>query len=159
MGTRDERRKPVGDIYLVVIHPPQLDLPVVCPAHYERHGGMEVRPVDAPVVTLQHVLHHGVRLAEQVRSVGVLLDVILQSPPARTRGHGLLPEAGDVPDPDGLVEAGGDDHVLAGVELGAHHVVVVPGQHADALPGLPVPDTDSLVVAGDKELLAIMTRN
>ena len=76
------------------------------------------------------------------------------------RGHGLLPEAGDVPDPDGLVEAGGDDHVLAGVELGAHHVVVVPRQHADALPGLPVPDPNCLVVAGDKEFLVlIIARN
>ena len=126
------------------------------------------------------MLHHGVGLAEQVRGVGVLLYLVLQSwtgkqcsvlctamsvlfsaPTSASgpRGHGLLPEAGDVPDPDGLVEAGGDDHVLAGVELGAHHVVVVPRQHADALPGLPVPDPNCLVVAGDKELLAIMTRN
>ena len=75
------------------------------------------------------------------------------------RRHGLLPEAGDVPDPDCLVEAGGDDHVLAGVELGAHHVVVVPRQHADALPGLPVPDPDSLVVAANMRLMMIIARN
>ena len=58
---------------------------------------MEVGPVDSPVdrngdviksrqiyrpspvVTLQNVLHHRVGLAEQVRGVGVLLYLVLQS--------------------------------------------------------------------------------
>ena len=40
---------------------------------------MEVGPVDAPVVPLQHVLHHGVRLAEQVGGVGVSLDLVLEA--------------------------------------------------------------------------------
>ena len=80
---------------------------------------MEVGPVDAPVVPLQHVLHHGVRLAEQVGGVGVSLDLILEAwksihvsynyssqnwlfltSSAGSRSHGLLPEAGDVPHPD-----------------------------------------------------------
>ena len=82
--------------YLVVIHPPELDLPVVGSTDNERHAGVEVCPVDAPVVALQHVLHHSIRLAnegtvlsridqsedsiylaKQVRGVGVLLDVVL----------------------------------------------------------------------------------
>ena len=65
--------------HLVIVHSPELDLPVVGPAHYERHAGVEVGPVDAPVVPLQHVLHHGVRLAEQVGGVGVSFDLILEA--------------------------------------------------------------------------------
>lgn len=38
--------------------------------------------------------------------------------------------------------------VLAGMELGAHHVVIVAGEDGDAGPGLPVPDADGLVVGG-----------
>ena len=49
-------------IYLVIVHPPELDLPVVGPGHDERHGGVEGGPVDTPVVTLQHMLHHRVSL-------------------------------------------------------------------------------------------------
>ena len=56
------------------------------------------------------------------------------------QGRGLLP--------DGLVKAGADHEVLGGMELGAHHVVVVAGQDADALPALPVPDPDGLIVRG-----------
>ena len=67
------------ETYLVIIHPPELDLPVVCTTHNEWHGGVEVCPVHAPVVPLQHVLHHGVRLAEQVGGIGVRLDLVLQA--------------------------------------------------------------------------------
>ena len=112
---------------------------------------MEVCPVDPPVMSLQHMFDHSIGLTKQVRSVGVGLDMILQTPSSRTRGHGLLPEARDVPDPDSLVQTGADHQVLAGVELGAHHVVVVPRQHADALPGLPVPDPDCLIVTGRQD--------
>jgi hypothetical protein len=48
------------------------------------------------------------------------------------------------PVPDGLIQAGRDDEILSGMELGAHHVVVVARQHGQAVPGLPVPDPDSL---------------
>lgn len=32
------------------------------------------------------------------------------------------------------------------MELGAHYVVIVPGQHANASATLPVPDSDGLIV-------------
>ena len=57
------------------------------------------------------------------------LHVIIQPP--RSGGYTLLPEARDVPDPDSLVKGGRHHHVLARVELGAHHVVVVPSQHLE----------------------------
>ena len=104
---------------------------------------MEAGPVDAPVVSLQDVLHHGVGLAEQVGR-GRVLEVVVQA--AGAGRDGLLPQAGDVPDPDGLIQTGGDHQVLAGVELGAHDVVVVAGQDRDAVARLPVPDADGLVV-------------
>ena len=34
--------------HLIVVHPPQLDLPVVGPADDQRHAWMEVGPVDPP---------------------------------------------------------------------------------------------------------------
>ena len=37
------------------------------------------------------------------------------------------------------------------MELGAHDVVVVAGEHADALPTLPVPDPHRLVVGGGQD--------
>ena len=40
---------------------------------------MEVGPVDSSVMTLQHVLHHGVSLAKQVWGVSVSLDLILET--------------------------------------------------------------------------------
>ena len=46
--------------------------------------------------------------------------------------------------PDGLIETGGDNEVLRGVELGAHDVMVVSGQDGHAVARLPVPDTHSL---------------
>merc|ERR1719318_783454 len=49
---------------LVIIHPPQLDLSVICPTHYEGHGGVKVSPVHPPIMTLQNVLNNGVRLSE-----------------------------------------------------------------------------------------------
>ena len=52
--------------------------------------------------------------------------------------------------PDGLVKAGGHDQVLGGMELGAHHVVVVPRQHGQAVAGLPVPDTHRLSTQSGK---------
>ena len=53
--------------------------------------------------------------------------------------------------PDGLVKAGADHKVLGGVELGAHDVVVVAGQDADALSALPVPDPHGLIVRGGQD--------
>jgi hypothetical protein len=53
-----------GIAHLVVVHAPELDLPVVRPGDDERHAGVEGGPVHAPVVPLQHVLHHRVSLCE-----------------------------------------------------------------------------------------------
>ncbi len=51
-----------SNTHLVVVHAPELDLPVVRPGYDERHAGVEGGPVHAPVVPLQHVLHHRVSL-------------------------------------------------------------------------------------------------
>ena len=50
--------------------------------------------------------------------------------------------------PDGLVKAGADYEVLGGVELGAHDIVVVASEDADALSALPVPDPHGLIIRG-----------
>ena len=69
----------------------------------------------------------------------------------RSRSNRLLPETRDVPDSDSLVQTGADHQVLGWVELSAHDVVVVPGQHADALPALPVPDPHCLVIRAGED--------
>ena len=51
-----------GLSYLVIVHPPELDLPVVGTGDDERHGRVAGGPVHAAVVALQYVLHHCVRL-------------------------------------------------------------------------------------------------
>jgi hypothetical protein len=50
----------------------------------------------------------------------------------------------NVPDSNRLIERGRNDEVLGRVELGAHDVVVVAGDHGHAVAGLPVPDANSL---------------
>merc|ERR1719151_163418 len=45
---------------LVVVHPPQLDLPVIGPADDQRHAWVEIGPVHSPVMTLQHMLHNSI---------------------------------------------------------------------------------------------------
>ena len=37
--------------HLVIVHPPQLDLPVVCSADDEGHARVEIGPVHSPDVT------------------------------------------------------------------------------------------------------------
>eukprot|EP00965_Chrysotila_dentata_P212747 6187225-Pleurochrysis_carterae.AAC.3 len=54
----------------------------------------------------------------------------------------------NVPHAHGLVERGREHQVVLRVELRAHDVVVVPGEHRDAAARLPVPDADRLVVGG-----------
>ena len=51
---------------LAVIHPPQLDLPVVRAGHDQRHGRVERSPVGAAVVAFEDVLHDAVGLTEKV---------------------------------------------------------------------------------------------
>mmetsp|Transcript_9412 Transcript_9412/g.32760 ORF Transcript_9412/g.32760 Transcript_9412/m.32760 type:complete len:512 (+) Transcript_9412:1111-2646(+) len=125
---------------LGVVHAPQLHLAVVRARDDQRQGRVEARPVHAPVVALQHVLHHGVPAPKQVRvHLRDAQEVV-------RRRHRLLAQPRDVPDPHRLVKRGADDQVLLGVEGGAHHVVVVPRKHADARAALPVPYADRLVV-------------
>ena len=86
---------------------------------------MERGPVDSPVVSLEDVLHYGIRLSEQLgrsRAPELVGD-------SRTAGSDVfLPQAGNVPDSDGLIEGRGHDEVLREMELAAHHVVAVSGQ-------------------------------
>ena len=44
-------------------------------------------------------------------------------------GEGAIRLTRDVPDSDGLVERGRGHQVLRGMELGTHHIVVVPRQN------------------------------
>ena len=37
------------------------------------------------------------------------------------------------------------------MELGTHDIVVVAGEDADARPGLPVPDSDGLIIGGRQD--------
>lgn len=46
-----------------------------------------------------------------------------------TGRHRPFAEAGDVPDTDSLVKRRRYDQILLGVERGAHHVMVVAGEH------------------------------
>jgi hypothetical protein len=144
-------------------HAPELDLPVVGARDDERQRRVEGRPVDAAVVALEHVLDDRVAAAEEVGAaasgaaalaVAVAAARAAHAHPAAAadahprRPRALLAEARDVPHAHGLVERGGDDQVLARVELRAHHVVVVPRQHRRARARLPVPEADRLVVRG-----------
>ena len=51
-----------------------------------------------------------------------------------------------IPNANSLIEGGGNDEVLLGVELGAHDVVVVARHGAEQGAVLPVPYPDRLVV-------------
>mmetsp|Transcript_53922 Transcript_53922/g.161368 ORF Transcript_53922/g.161368 Transcript_53922/m.161368 type:complete len:210 (+) Transcript_53922:165-794(+) len=129
---------------------------------------METRPIDTPIVPLEHVLDHHVVRPKQLR-----LNVERGRPcptPARprltdprgdlgrsipqTRNSGtvrrfaglLLAESRRIPHPHGLIEGGGHDEILGGMERRAHDVVVVSRQHAEAAAPLKVPQTQRLIV-------------
>ena len=101
---------------------------------------MEGGPVNAAVVPLEHVLDDSVRRPEEV--------AVFVAAPAHAWGSVLLAQSGDIPDADGLIQRGRDDKVILGVKAGAHDIVVVARQHADASSRLPVPNADGLVVRG-----------
>ena len=128
------------------IHAPQLDLSIVGTADNERQGGMKGGPVDAAIVTLEHVLDDAVGLAEEVGRAGRALQLGLEA--LRSGRDVLLAQARYVPDAHRLVERGRDDVVLARMELGAHDIVVVAGEDAHAVARLPIPDADGLIVRG-----------
>lgn len=104
---------------------------------------MEAGPVDPAIVTFEHVLNDGIGLSEQVRGAGIL-QVVFE--PSGTGSNALFPKPRYVPDSDCLIEGCRDDYILGGMELRAHHVMVVAGKDADASPTLPVPNADGLVV-------------
>ena len=80
------------------VHAPQLDLPVIGAGHDERQRWVERRPVDAPIVALQHVLHHGVAAAEQIRvhlqPLQPPAPLIYQSPSRRPMPSASMPLTG-----------------------------------------------------------------
>ena len=84
---------------LCLAHPPKLDLPVISAGHDERQGRMEACPVDASVVSFQHILHYCVCVSEKIRLTLIgPLHLVLE---AHGLGSGhLLSETGDVPDSD-----------------------------------------------------------
>ena len=55
----------------LTIHAPQLDLAVISSRHKDGQRGVEGCPVDAPVVPLQHILHHSIAAS---KDVGVHLE-------------------------------------------------------------------------------------
>ena len=79
-----------GIAFRLTVHAPQLHLSVVCAARHDRDGVVERHPVDAAVVSFQHVLDDGVRLTEQLRAARSL-QVVLQR--RRTGGHVLLAQS------------------------------------------------------------------
>lgn len=62
--------------------------------------------------------------------------------------HLLVRAPRTIPNANGLIEGGGNDEVLLGVELGAHDVVVMTRHGAEKGAVLPVPYPDCLVVTG-----------
>mmetsp|Transcript_21251 Transcript_21251/g.54262 ORF Transcript_21251/g.54262 Transcript_21251/m.54262 type:complete len:230 (-) Transcript_21251:30-719(-) len=125
---------------LGVVHSPELDQPVVGSGDDQRQRGVEGRPIDTPLVALQHVLDDGVRGAEHVAAA------LRAARAPAADGDPLLAEARGVPNAHRLVERSGHDQILLGMEVRAHDVVVVPRQHRNARPRLPVPDSDRLIV-------------
>lgn len=123
------------------IHAPKLHLAVVCSRNDKRERRVKCSPIHAAVVPFEDVLDDGVASAKEVS-----VDLLGQAQNVLCWRDGFLPEAADVPHPDSLVEGGRDDEVLLGVEGGAHDVVVVTCEDAQAGATLPIPNADGLVV-------------
>ena len=123
---------------LRLAHTPQLDLPVIARRDDEWKCGVERRPVDATVMTLQDPFDG----RERVKGVKCSWRSV----------RGALAQRRDVPDTDCLIDGGRDDQVVTRVERGRHDVVRVSGQDGNAVSRRAVPDADSLVV-GRRELV------
>ncbi len=80
----------VAHLHLGVVHAPQLDLSVVSSGDDERHAWVKTGPVDAAVVSFQHVFDHAVGLAKQVGRTGILQMVVEST---RARRHRLFAQA------------------------------------------------------------------
>ena len=63
----------------------------------------------------------------------------------------LLSQARYVPDPDGLIERGGDDQIILGMELSAHCVVIMSSHCANQGAVLPVPNPYRLIIGTRKD--------
>lgn len=87
---------------------PELHETVVAGGYDMGSGGVEGDPVDATIVTLEHKLDDRVSVTKHVRLLRVgSSDLVL-------KGHGggrgvFLPQTGDIPNTNGLVEGGGHD--------------------------------------------------
>mmetsp|Transcript_14693 Transcript_14693/g.43528 ORF Transcript_14693/g.43528 Transcript_14693/m.43528 type:complete len:467 (-) Transcript_14693:330-1730(-) len=127
------------------VHSPEFDLTVVGSRHDQRKSGMEGSPVHSSVVALQDVLDQSVCRTEEVR-IHARDHRVRATLKARRPSDVLLPQVRCVPDTHGLVEGSRNDQVILRVESSAHDVVVVPRQHRQAGPRLPVPDPDGLVI-------------
>lgn len=129
---------------LRLVHAPELDEAVISAGDDQWHRRVKGGPVDASIMALEDVFDVDVRRAKKVRRVRVLEVVI--SDATRTRGDVLLAETANVPDTDRLVERSRHNQILGRVKLGAHDVVIVASENADARSRLPVPDANRLVV-------------
>mmetsp|Transcript_28238 Transcript_28238/g.86273 ORF Transcript_28238/g.86273 Transcript_28238/m.86273 type:complete len:201 (-) Transcript_28238:656-1258(-) len=56
---------------LRLVHPPQLDLPVICTGDNERQRRVERRPVHPAIMSLKHILNGGVIAAEEVLNLHI----------------------------------------------------------------------------------------
>lgn len=101
-------------------HAPNLDLPVVCRGDNEGKSGVERRPVNTPIVTLEDILDSG-EVVEGVECAGRSV-------------WGILAKSGDVPHAYSLVLGSRHDEILFGVELRRHHIVRVTGEYSDTVP-------------------------
>ena len=111
-------------------HPPQLNESIVTRGNNQRKGRVDGHPIYTSIVTLQNEFDDCVRIPKHIRLIGVGTCHLL------FKGHGgrcrvLLPQSRDVPNANGLIEGGGNDQVFLGVELSAHHIMVMTGHSTD----------------------------
>mmetsp|Transcript_11249 Transcript_11249/g.32344 ORF Transcript_11249/g.32344 Transcript_11249/m.32344 type:complete len:424 (-) Transcript_11249:228-1499(-) len=131
-------------------HAPQLDLTVIGGRRQQRQGRVEAGPVDSAIVALQDVLDDDVVRAKElgldVHGRGGGTGMAAHRIDGGRLAHLLLAETGGVPNPDGLIQTGRDDEIFRRVECGAHDVVVVSRQDAEACATLEVPQPQGLII-------------
>ena len=121
---------------------------------------MKGSPIDAPIVSLQNILDDDIIRAKKFRlhrqSTGLLLLHLciashgfgIVSTGAATAIASLLffAQSGRVPHPHGLIERRRNDQIFTGMKGGAHDVVIVTRQHAQATAAGKVPQAQRLIV-------------
>lgn len=65
---------------------------------------------------------------------------------AHARTFQIVGYTWNVPHSHSLIERGGHNDIISGMELGTHYIVVMSSKYTDACTALPVPDTDCLVI-------------